>query len=183
MMFLFYIALLFLFNMFLFLDKDFSFFYLNEGKYDLGNEIPMPIVIVIICLLINMGIRIILSDNKNKQKIFEKINETKINSINDTNVSMEITLEKYYKKIIIFSFISILFMILNFFYLVSFGSIFINNQIYVLIRVLYSLIITFIIPFVLCLIYGLIRYLSLRFQIELLYKINLIILNLYFIYL
>jgi hypothetical protein len=175
MIFLLYIILLFLFNLFLYTDKYFTNLYLDEGKYHFGKEVGMSIVAALICLLINMGIRILLNNKKNENLIFERINNTK--SINDTSVSFEMNFYKNYKKIILFSIIGILLIIIIFLYVVSFGGIFINNHIYIIIRVIFSLIITFIAPFVLCMIYTLIRYLSLLKKKELLFKICLIAQN------
>ena len=175
MIFLFYIILLFLFNLFLYTDKYFTNLYLDEGKYHFGKEVGMSIVAALICLLINMGIRILLNNKKNENLIFERINNTK--SINDTSISFEINFYKNYKKIIPFSIIGIFLTFIIFLYVVSFGGIFVNNQIYIIIRVIFSLIITFIAPFLLCMIYTLIKYLGLLKKKELLFKIGLIAQN------
>jgi len=176
LVFLFYIILLFLFNLFLYTDKYFTNLYLDEGKYHLRKELSMSIVATLICLLINMVIRILLNNKKNENLIFEKMDIPK--SINDTNVSFEINLYKNYKKIIIFSIIGILLTFIVFLYVISFGGIFINNHIYIFIRILFSLIITFITPCGLCVIYTLIRYLGLLIKNELVFKIGLIAQNL-----
>ena len=174
-MFLFFILLLFLVNLFLFSDKPFSNFYLKKGKYDFGKVIPISLLTTLICLLINMILRLILSDKKNRTKVFEQINNT--SSINETNVEMNISVDKSNKKILIFSIIYLIIIIFLFFYLISFGGIFINSQKYLLIRVLYSLIISFIIPFILCLFYGFLRLLGLTRKIKLIYDLSLIIQN------
>ena len=174
-MFLLFIILLFLMNLFFFTDKDFTNFYLRDKKYNFGNELVKSIYALIICLLINMIIRILLRDTKNQDDINKTINE--INSINYTNVEMNIPKEKSNKKIIIFSIIGIVFIIFTFFYLTSFGGIFINSQKYLFIRILYSFILSIIIPFILCIIYSSLRYLSLFLRCGLLYKIILIAQN------
>ena len=174
-MFLLFIILLFLMNLFFFTDKDFTNFYLRDKKYNFGNELVKSIYALIICLLINMIVRILLRDTKNQDNINKTINE--INSINYTNVEMNIPKEKSNKKIIIFSIIGIVFIIFTFFYLTSFGGIFINSQKYLFIRILYSFILSIIIPFILCIIYSSLRYLSLFLRCGLLYKIILIAQN------
>ena len=68
MLFLFFIVILFLFNMFLFLDKYFTKIYLNKGRYNFGDELPMAFVTTLICLLINMGLKI-LFQMKTKKKL------------------------------------------------------------------------------------------------------------------
>ena len=174
-MFLFFIVLLFLFNLFLFVDKYFTYIYLNEGKYNFGNEIPMPIVAVLICLLINMVIRLLLKEDMKNLKIFKRINNT---SKNITNIVLDVPENiKSNKKIIFFSFIGVIVNIITFFYVISFGGNFINRLKFIIIRIIFSIIISFIIPFILCFIYAFLRYLALKMEIELLYKISLIVQN------
>ena len=112
-MFLFFILLLFLVNLFLFSDNNFSNFYLKKGKYDFGKEIPISLLTTLICLLINMILRLILSDKKNRTKVFEQINNT--SSINETNVEMNISVDKSNKRILIFSIIYLIIIIFLFF--------------------------------------------------------------------
>ena len=173
--FIYFISLLFLFNIFLYTDKDFTSIYLNKGKYDFGNEIFKALMAALICLFFNMILRLLLNDKKNKEKISGQMNNTL--SINDTNIEVNNKVEKSYKKAIILIVLGILIFVLDFFYIVSFGSIFINTQKYLLIRIIYSLILSFIISFVVSLIYALLRYLGLKLQIEILYKVSLIIQN------
>lgn len=151
-MLIFFLVMLLFVNLLLFSDRNFHNIYIKKGKYEFLIEIPAALVTTLICLLINMFIRIILTDKKSKEKAFEAINN--ISSINETNVEMKITSNKSNTKIIIFSIIGLLFIIFNFIYLISFGGIFINSQKFLLIRTLYSLIITFIIPFIFSLCYA-----------------------------
>ena len=174
MIFLFFIILLFLFNLFLFLDKYFTNIYIKEGKYDFGSEFPMSLVSALICLLINMIIRILLKQKKNKMRVFKRINN---NSSNDINIVMDVTENKFNIKILFFSLIGVLVIIIIFFYLVSFSGIFINSQKYLLIRVIYSFILSIVIPLIFCLIYTLFRFFGLKMEFELLYKISLIVQN------
>ena len=180
MMLLFFIILLFLFNLFFFLDKDFTYIYLNEGKFNFGKLFPMALVASLITLLINMIIRLLLKEKEKKKvkhiKTISKISNNTVNK-NEEEVILDISENKFNNRILLFSFVVIIFIIIIFFYLLSFGSIFINNQKYLLLRVLISFIINCILPFILCLIYSILRYFGLRAQIELLYKISLIIQN------
>ena len=176
LMLIFFILLLFLMNLFLFSDNDFTNFYWRKGKYDFGNDIPMALASTLICLFINMFIRIILHDKKNQDKVVKQLNNTM--SINETNVEMNIQAEKSNRKIIVFSIIGILVIIINFIYFISFGGIFINSQTYLLFRILYSLIVSFVIPFIFCIIYALLRYLGLTKKLKLIYEISLILQNL-----
>ena len=173
--FIYFITLLILINVFLFSDKDFTNFYIKKGKYDFGNEIPISLSSTLICLFINMIIRIIFCDKKNQEKAFNAF--TNNMSINETNYEINVKAEKSNKKIIIFSIIGILTIIINFFYLISFGGIFINSQKYLLIRIVYSLIFSFLTPFIFCFIYAFIRYLGLKRGIKFVYNISLIIQN------
>lgn len=173
MIFLFVISLLFLFNLMLFLDKDFTYIYLNEGKYNLGNEFPMALVATLICLLVNMVLRLLFVDKRNKIRNFKRIDNSSKES-----VALDISVDNSnVKGILILIFIGLLLILIIFFYLVAFGGIFINSQKYILIRVIISLVIIFILPFVLCLLYTLIRLLGLKLKKELFYKISLIVQN------
>jgi hypothetical protein len=173
MIFLFVISLLFLFNLMLFLDKDFTYIYLNEGKYNFGNEFPMALVTALICLLINMVLRLLFVDKTNKLRNFKRIDNS-----NKESVALDIHVNNSnVKGILILIFIGLLLILIIFFYLVAFGGIFINSQKYILIRVIISLLVMFILPFVLCLLYTLIRLLGLKLKKELFYKISLIIQN------
>ena len=174
-MFIYFMSLLFLFNIFLYTDKDFTSIYLNKGKYDFGNEISKALMVTLICLFFNMILRLLLNDKKNKEKIYRQMNNTL--SINDSNIEVNNKVEKSYKKIIILIVSGTLIFVLDFFYIVSFGSIFINTQKYLLIRIIYSLILSFIISFIVSLIYTLLRYLGLKLKKEILYKVSLIIQN------
>lgn len=167
-MFIYFMSLLFLFNIFLYTDKDFTSIYLNKGKYDFGNEISKALMITLICLFFNMILRLLLNDKKNKEKFYRQMNNTL--SINDTNIEVNNKVQKSYKKIIILIVSGTLIFVLDFFYIVSFGSIFINTQ-------KYLLILSFIISFIVSLIYTLLRYLGLKLKKEILYKVSLIIQN------
>jgi hypothetical protein len=173
LIFLFVISLLFLFNLMLFLDKDFTYIYLNEGKYNFGNEFPMALVTALICLLINMGLRLLFVDKTKKLRNFKRIDNS-----NKESVALDIyTDSSNVKSILILILIGILLILIIFFYLVAFGGVFINSQKYILIRVIISLVVMFILPFVLCLLYTLVRLLGLKLKKELFYKISLIIQN------
>ena len=173
MIFLFVISLLFLFNLMLFLDKDFTYIYLNEGKYNFGNEFPMALVTALICLLINMVLRLLFVDKTHKLRNFKRIDNS-----NKESVTLDIHVNNSnVKGILILIFIGLLLILIIFFYLVAFGGIFINSQKYILIRVIISLVVMFILPLVLCLLYTLIRLLGLKLKKELFYKISLIIQN------
>ena len=181
MIFLFFVILLFLFNCFLFLDKYFTKIYLNEGKYNFGDEFPMAFVSTLICLLINMGIRILFQTNyKRKLKSFRRIHNSS-NNLNkkDDEEVLSISEIKYSKnkRILIFAFIGIIIIIIVFFYIASFCGIFINDQKFLLLRIIFSLIISLILPFILCLIYASLRRIGLKYQKELVYNISLILQN------
>lgn len=181
MMFLFFVTLLFLFNCIFFLDKYFSKIYLNEGKYNFCDELPMAFVSTLICLLINMGIKIFFKTNhKRKLKSIRQIRNSSnnLNKKEDEEV-LAISEIKYNKnkRILIFAFISIIIIIFVFFYVASFSGIFINDQKFLLLRIIFSLIISLILPFILCLIYAFLRSIGLKYQKELVYNISLILQN------
>ena len=118
-------------------------------------------------------------ENSNNYEIIEfKSSNTKIQNIkNETNDAPSVNNNKFNWKIIIFEFISIIIIIFVFFYLVSFGGIFVNNQKYINIRVISSLLTGLIIPFIFCLLYSFLRYLGLKKKIKTLYTISKIAQN------
>ena len=177
MMLLFFIILLFLFNLFLFIDKDFTRIYLKEGKYDFGNEYPKALAVTFICLLINMLIRILMKEKKKNLKVFKVIDNKTNNNENDANVVLNISENKFNVRIIIFGFIGIILMVFVFLYLVSFGGIFVNNQKYLIVRIVLSLVTSFILPFIMCLLYSAFRYFGLKNQKEILYNLSLLAQN------
>ena len=99
-----------------------------------------------------------------KMKMKNEINS----ETNNSEVKMNI-------KLIIFELISFIIIIFVFFYIISFGGIFVGNQKCIVIRVLLSFVTSFIISFILCLIYSLLRYLGLKKQIECIYNVSRII--------
>ena len=133
-------------------------------------------------MLINKyGIKNFISnENKKKLKSVRQIRNSSnnLNKCEDEEVlSISEIKSSKNKKILIFAFIGIIIIIIVFFYVVSFGSVFVNNQKFLLLRVLYSLIISLILPFLFSLIYSLLRILGLKYQKEVLYKISLILQN------
>ena len=183
MILVFFISLLFLFNLFFFSDNDFTNIYLNKDKYDFANEYPMSLVITLICLLMNMIIRIFLfkenKENLNTYKTIEfQSNNTKIQeNKKEANITLNVNKNKFNWQIIFFELINIVIIIIVFFYLVSFGGIFVNNQKYIIIRVIFSLVTGLIIPFILCFLYSFLRYFGLKRKIKILYIINKIFQN------
>ena len=180
MILLFFIVLLFLFNLFLFLDKDFTNIYLNEDKYDFGQEYPMALSVTFICLLINMVIRMLLKEKNKNLKMFKVITDNRTSNNDnqpDENVVLNISEKKFNFRIIIFIIVFIFVTIYVFLHLISFGGIFVNNQKYLIIRVVLSLLTSFIIPFFLCLIYALLRYIGIKKEKRILYNISSIIQN------
>ena len=183
MILIFFISLLFLFNLFFFSDNDFTHIYLNEDKYDFSNEYPMAFVTTLICMLINMIIRIFLfKENKENISTYKTIefqsNNTKIHeNKKEVSITLNVNKNKFNGQIIIFELINIVIIIIVFFYLVSFGGIFVNNQKYIIIRVIFSLVTGLIIPFILCLLYSFLRYFGLKRKIKIVYKVSKIIQN------
>ena len=183
MILVFFISLLFLFNLFFFSNNDFTNIYLNKDKYDFANEYPMALITTLICMLMNMIIRIFLfkenKENLNTYKTIEfQSNNTKLQeNKKEANITLNVNKNKFNWQIIIFELINIVIIIIVFFYLVSFGGIFVNNQKYIIIRVIFSLVTGLIIPFILCFLYSFLRYFGLKRKIKILYIINKIFQN------
>ena len=145
----------------------------KQKNFSVWSRFPMALVTALICLLINMILRLLFIDKTNKLRNFKRIDNSR-----KENVALDISVDSSnVKGILMLIFIGLLLILIIFFYLVAFGGIFINSQKYILIRVIISLVIIFILPFVLCLLYTLIRLLGLKLKKELFYKISLIIQN------
>ena len=138
----FFISLLFLINMFLFTDNDISYYYKNYGTYNFGYEIPKILASSLICIILNMGIKLLMYN----QKIIEKIKESNFYGIEKDLING--TLNKFFYiynlKIKLFSIISFAVLLIFFFYVVSFGSVFNKSQKYFCSRVILSFIVSMI---------------------------------------
>ena len=124
-----------------------------------------------------MLIRILMKEKKKNLKVFKVIDNKTNNNENDANVVLNISENKFNVRIIIFGFIGIILMVFVFLYLVSFGGIFVNNQKYLIVRVVLSLVTSFILPFIMCLLYSAFRYFGLKNQKEILYNLSLLAQN------
>ena len=60
----FFISLLFIINLFLFTDSNFSYYYEKKGKYDFGYEFPKMLASSIICTVLNLGIKLLMYNQK-----------------------------------------------------------------------------------------------------------------------
>ena len=128
--------------MFLFTDNDISYYYKNKGTYNFGYEIPKILASSLICIILNMGIKLLMYN----QKIIEKIKESNFYGIEKDLING--TLNKFFYiynlKIKLFSIISSAVLLILFFYVVSFGSVFNKSQKYFCSRVILSFIVSMI---------------------------------------
>ena len=68
----FFISLLFLMIMLFYSDNDIEFYYMNKGKFNFGNEFGKILVTSLICIIINMIIKLLMYNQKYIQKIKDK---------------------------------------------------------------------------------------------------------------
>ena len=150
--FLFSFALLYTVNSLFFQDSTMHKIYEDYGKYNFILQLPQILYSTIISFIFTFII-------KNLSLIEKKIIEIKKKK--DINISNSDKLNNIMKsikiKFIIFFFLSFLFFIMFWYYLSCFGAVYKNTQIHLLKDTIISLILSFIYPFGINLLPGLLR--------------------------
>ena len=143
--------------------------YQNNGNYDIVYNIPPIIFSILICSVIDLIIkRIILTQRDILGIKYEK---------NKYNIKPKaiIVIKCIIIKNICFFLISIIILILFWYYLSCFCAVYKNTQKHLIVNSLMSFIISMLYPFIICLIPGIFRIPSLKGSGECLYKISKII--------
>ena len=167
------ISFLFLINTFLYTDKNISHYYKNKGKYDFKCEFLKIFISSIICYFINMGIKYLIL----RRKEIQNLNELKYRGHNSNDIKEKCNdyIRNYKKLIFFYSIISTIIIIIIWFYLINFCSVFFHSQKNLMIRIAISFILIMIYPFIFIFIPYLLRYLSLKKSYKLLYIISQIL--------
>ena len=143
--------------------------YQNNGNYDIVYNIPPIIFSILICSVIELIIkRIILTQRDILGIKYEK---------NKYNIKPKaiIVIKCIIIKNICFFLISIIILVLFWYYLSCFCAVYKNTQKHLIVNSLMSFIISMLYPFIICLIPGIFRIPSLKGSGECLYKISKII--------
>ena len=159
--------------MFLFTDNNISYYYEKKGKYDFGYEFPKMLASSIICTVLNLGIKLLIYNQKRVQKIKELNFYGQDKNLINNNIEKFFSI--YYLKIKIFTVISSILLLFFFFYIISFGSIFNQSQGYFCIRVVLSFIVSMIYPFIISLISAFLRIYGIRYNKKCIYDSSLFI--------
>ena len=140
--------------------------YEDEGKYDFKYFLPKVVLAFIICNFINIITKLIFLSERN---ILEIKKQTKFLEAN--NIASKVK-RKIFIKCIIFFIIGILFQILFWFVLSSFGSVYQNSQVIVFENTLISFGISLIYPFFINIFPCILRIWSISSRIKCLHNFN-----------
>ena len=169
----FFISLIFFINLLLYTDDNISYYYKEKGEYNFGHEFPMILASSFICIVLNMGIKLLMYNQKQIQKIKE------LYFLEQNQNLLQNKLEKffavYYLKIKIFSIVSSILLLIFFLYIVCFGSIFNESQVFFCVRLFLSFILSIIFPFIISFISSLLRIVGLKYQKKCIYDSSIFI--------
>ena len=143
-------------NTLFFNDDTMHKIYEDKGDYNFIYQIPQIIYSSLISALINVGIKLLALSQKNIVKLKQ---EKKKENLDKNHKGLLTTL-----KIKFISFFIITFLLLLFFcyYITCFCGIYENTQIHLITDTFISFITSFIYPFIICLVPGIFRIISLR---------------------
>ena len=140
--------------------------YEDGGSYNLAFFLPQILYCFIIAYFLSTIIKYIFLSERNiieikKEKIYE----------NATNKVKKVK-RKIVIKYIIFFIASIIFIVLFWYYLSSFGAVYKNSQFYLIKNTFISFMVGLLYPFIINFLPGILRYISLNNKIMILYKIS-----------
>ena len=168
-LFFFSIALYLVINALFFNDSMMHIIYENKGFYNFVNILPQIIYCIIICSIIFILIKQLSLSQKNILEIKHEKNKFKLKG------RVLIVIRCLIIKFICFFILSIIFLILFWFYLSCFCIVYKNSQIFLIKNFSICYIISLIYPFIIYLIPGIFRIPSLRRPGECLFKVSQII--------
>jgi len=168
-LFFFYLALNVVINALFFNDSMIHRIYIDQGKYNFFCFLPKLIYTIIISSIIIKFTRQLFLTQMDILGIKNEKNKNNLNARVITVIRCIII------KIVCFFIFIFLFLLLFWFYLSSFCFVYKNTQIYLIKNVLISISISLIYPFIICLIPGIFRFLSLKMAGECFYNISQIL--------
>ena len=164
---IFTIGLEFTLNALFYSDKYISHTYHNNGVVDFVSNIPKSIYSFLVTVLITYFL-VHLSNSKSKLKSIL----TKSKSIKEYNINCKKELKCLKIKLIFFFSIDFILYIFFWYYSSAFCAVYHNSQFFWVYGSLESITIGLILPFFLCLIVAFLRYIALKKQCKILFKIN-----------
>ena len=168
-LFFFFFTVYFTVNTLFFNDDTMHKIYVDEGNFNLIYQIPQIIYSSLISAVINLAIKFLALSQKNIVKIKQ---EKKIEDIDNKYHKLLATLKTKFISFFIVTFLLLLFFC---YYITCFCGIYENTQIHLIKDTIISFTTSLIYPFIICLIPGIFRIISLRAEKgnhELLYKVS-----------
>ena len=169
--FIFELSMLLFFNSIFYTDYFVHLIYLND-KISFKKRLPKCIYSSLLTYIIMFFLNFLTNSKKDYHKLIDNIE-------NESNMSYIIEMSKINNnlkvKLKIFYIISVVLFIFFWFYSSSFCGVYRHNQFSLFINFLISFIINLVVSIFFCLIVVLIKYFSIKYKKELIYKIGLII--------
>ena len=169
--FIFELSMLLFFNSIFYTDYFVHLIYLND-KISFKKRLPKCIYSSLLTYIIMFFLNFLTNSKKEYHKLIDNIE-------NETNMSYIIEMSKINNnlkvKLKIFYIISVVLFIFFWFYSSSFCGVYRHNQFSLFINFLISFLINLVVSIFFCLIVVLIKYFSIKYKKELIYKIGLII--------
>ena len=165
MFFIFYLFLLFFLNAFLYTNNNVNKANSKKGKVDFIGYLPRSIYSCLICYVICIFLNLLTNNQRKYDEAIKKGNDSEKITEECKKILSNLKI-----KLLIFIIIVIVFEIFFFYYLTAFCAVYQNNNKLWIYSGFISLIIMCIVPFIFCLILAALRYMSIKYKYQYLYK-------------
>ena len=169
-LFCFSFGLEFTLNAFFYNDDYVSKAYNRNGVVDFISDLPKSIYSFLVSLFITYTLGILSNSKKNLENVLKNEKD-----IDEFRILCKKILRNLKIKLFFFFFVIFLLEIVFWYYTSAFCAVYQNNQKLLLLSTIESFILTLIIPFPLCLLLTILRFLALKFHLKILYYISKII--------
>ena len=163
---LFSIGLEFTLNAFFYTDDYISKAYSRNGVVDFISDLPKSIYSLIVSFFLSFCLGILSNSKSNLEKVLQKENNTEKYKELCKKILKNLKIKLFFFFTIVF-----IFELLFWYYCSAFCAVYQNSQKLWMLGTIESFIITLILPFGLCFIIAIFRYLSLKFKLKILYYI------------
>ena len=169
-LFCFSFGLEFTLNAFFYNDDYVSKAYNRNGVVDFISDLPKSIYSFLVSLFITYTLGILSNSKKNLENVLKNEKD-----IDEFRILCKKILRNLKIKLFFFFFVIFLLEIVFWYYTSAFCAVYQNNQKLLLLSTIESFILTLIIPFPLCLLLTILRFLALKFHLKILYYMSKII--------
>ena len=163
---LFSIGLEFTLNAFFYTDDYISKAYSRNGVVDFISDLPKSVYSLIVSFFLSFCLGILSNSKSNLEKVLQKENNTEKYKELCKKILKNLKIKLFFFFTIVF-----LFELLFWYYCSAFCAVYQNSQKLWMLGTIESFIITLILPFGLCFIIAIFRYLSLKFKLKILFYI------------